>query len=99
MEEITYKKVKVAGTLIIPGTGISFYLLMPYPVRKSDDWMRDDMATFYVANEGGKSRHIVVRGSFVMDYLTAGREIAVIDQDAAYDIEFESLVTAEVDAD
>jgi hypothetical protein len=91
MENKSYKTLSVAGTLYIPGTDMSYFLLNPRPVRK-DDWMSDDMNIFYVAHDKGKARHVIVKGAFLIDYALAGHEISVDEmQEALQAFDFSEL--------
>ncbi len=69
--------IKIAGTLNC--LGHKYSLLHPRPVTK-DSWMADGMYCFFVCGvEGGKARHIIIKGDFVIDYASAGKEINVIN--------------------
>lgn len=75
------KDMTVAGKLFIPGLERAYWLLHPFPLQRGDDWMRDDMAMFYVALDTGAEPliacHITVRGPFVIDATYAGRKVGI----------------------
>jgi len=74
------KKVIVAGTLIIPGTDEAYFLMDAEPTLKPIG-MPDDTVLFFVVNSGLPAHHVVVRGPFVVDYSSAGKEIEITQEE------------------
>ena len=65
------------GLLITQGG--KYGLLAPFPVKQLDEWLPLDTLTFLVCGEfGGKARHLLVRGDFVIDYGDEGRSVSIM---------------------
>lgn len=73
------RTIQIEGQLFIPGINRNYYLIHPYPIKR-DDWMTDDMCMFHVVIEGRFTRHIVVKGAFLIDYELAGNTINIQEE-------------------